>query len=58
MIDQAVQQIINELPIYFVNRIMECNDVKQLQKELHRHQCYNRRAVIKARIENINYLVS
>lgn len=57
MNDTTLQEIIDELPDTFVNMVMQETDVARLQKKLEQHHCYNRRAVIKARIENLHPLL-
>lgn len=58
MSNQSIYDIMNELPATFINRVTQCEDVGQLRKMLLKYGCYNRRAVINARIENLNYLIA
>jgi len=54
MINTAdLQLLIDELPDTFVNPIMQQTDIEKLKAKLGRHVCYNRRAVIQARIDQL-----
>lgn len=55
--DQPLHDIINELPISFINRVNAQTDIVQLRKLLELYHCYNRRAVIRARIDHLAPLV-
>ncbi|WP_339638815.1 hypothetical protein [Croceibacter atlanticus] len=54
--NQALQDIINELPDTFINKVMQETIVANLTALRDIHTCYNRRAVINARIERLNWL--
>lgn len=56
MEEDSLYNVINELPLSFVNPVLKETDVGKLRKKLHRHFCYNRRAVIEARIAKLTYL--
>lgn len=50
----ALTQIIKELPLSFINMILEENDIARLKKYAARYFCYNRREVIKARLAELS----
>ncbi|WP_157681210.1 hypothetical protein [Maribacter dokdonensis] len=54
----SLYNIIEELPLAFIEKVKATDDVATLLRMRKNTACYNRRAVIDARIENINYLVS
>lgn len=55
---EALHDIIESLPIDFIEEVKACMDVSILLEMRFKTSCKNRVAVIDARIENINYLVS
>ena len=54
MSEEQIQELIDELPDTFVNPVMQENDIDKLKERLQRHVCYNRRAVIQARIDQLS----
>lgn len=46
-----INEIIEELPLTFVNMILEETDLEKLHYYNRRFHCYNRRAVIQFRID-------
>lgn len=53
--NQSLQQIMDELPIDFLEYTFS-QSMKGLIKMHQRHHCYNRLAVINARIDKLNEL--
>ena len=53
--NQSLQEIMNELPSDFLDYTFR-QSMEGLLKMKQRHHCYNRLAVINARIEKLNYL--
>jgi len=56
--NQSLQQIIDELPQGFINQVMTETDTAKLNTTLKFYHNDKKRAVIKARIQNINYLIA
>ena len=54
---QSLQQIIDELPQPFINKVMDETDTAILNKMLKNYRDKKKRVVIEARIQNINHLV-
>ena len=55
---QALHHIIQELPETFVEEVKNCDSVARLQEMRWETTCEKERAVINARIEHLNFLVS
>lgn len=55
---QALHDIIEQLPQEFIETIKNCSDVARLREMRWETNCEKERAVINARIEHLNWLVS
>ena len=53
MNNQTIEEIARELPETFVSLVMEETDIRRLKKMKSTRHCYQRRALIQARIENL-----